>query len=268
MTVLADAWAKFDRANQHARSFVEHAAAQAQSRPYMITVDDEPETGWHICRAVRTGQPLVQLPLIAGDLFTNYRTTLDYIAYQMFLVSGNPPTDKRADRVYYPITTKPEDWPSQRNRFLNGITDDFAATVKETQPCFRNDPGGSALADLAFFSRPDKHKHLTIMGTLTAAQVHVTLHTPGGGPGLVDLEQVVTTVPRPIDNAELMRWRITRNGVPQTMAMLFGPHPDVYAEYNVAFDISLSHGDRVCCHFSEIGEEVRRILELFEPLLP
>jgi len=261
---LANAWAKWRWAQQNVKLFIDETAAQSQPTPYEIVDDHDRETGWHHLRAVRTGAPVSVLPLRAGNILTDYRAALDYLAFQLFLASGGDPQGRDAERIYYPIATEEKDWPSQRGGMLKGVTDALAARVKPTQPCFRNDSGGRALADLAFFSRPDKHRELNVMGTLTAARIEMTLHLPGGGPGPVDFEHEVTAGPRPIENTELLRWRIMRDGVPQTMTMLYGPETKVYVEYRTALDISLSHRDRVCCHFSEIGEEVRRILEDFD----
>jgi hypothetical protein len=105
------------------------------------------------------------------------------------------------------------------------------------------------------------------MGVLTAAGIEMRLNLPGGGPGPADFEHEIFAGPFPVDGAELLRWRIMREGIPQTMKMLYGPDAEVYAEYGVTLTVSLSRGERVCCDFSEIGDEIQAILEKLDRAL-
>jgi hypothetical protein len=265
MGVLDGARAKLGRANDHIEAFKVRAGTGPERSAYTVTVDDSGEDGWHILRAVATGQSLTELSLIAGDVLGNYRAAIDYVAFQLYLASGGDPDTRDATSIYYPVAMRPEDWLSQRGRFLRGVADDLAELVKPTQPCFRGDLGGRALADLAYFSRPDKHREPVAMGILSGSGIGLTFDFPGPLPPDAILERVHPVGDRPIDNAEIHRWRILRQGMPQTMTMLFGVAVNV--QYHYALDIALSHGPRVCCALPVIGEEVGRIIELFDPIL-
>jgi hypothetical protein len=233
----------------------------------MFTTEHDTDTGWHITRAVRTDQSIDVFVLTASDVLSNYKTALDYVAYQLFIASGGDPESRGAEKIYYPIAATAEAWSAQRSGLIKGVNDALADHVKATQPCYRSDPGVRPLLDLAFFTRPDKHRELLSMGMLTGAKIKLVFEVPDDLPTGAEIEQFASEGVRPIENAELYRWRIMRNGVPQTMAMLFGGETKVPVNYDVAFEISLSYGDRVCAPFSEIGEEVRRIIEQFEIIL-
>ncbi len=261
---LDDAWTKYHWAQKHAQLFIEEAAAKSGDDLFDIETEYDSETGWRRCRVSGPKEPLSDLPARAFDVLSNYRTSLDYAAFQAFLASGGLENEKAAKNVYFPIAVLPENWDEKKFKWL---TPDLVTVIKAIQPCFRTDEGGRALADLSHFSSLDKHRKASVMGTLTAASVSMRMDLPAGGPGDVKFEYEQVRGPMSIEGAELLRWRITRDGVPQTMEMLYGPDVEVFARYDYRIDVSLSQGDRVCSAFSAIGDAVQDALTRIDKAL-
>jgi len=231
-----------------------------------MTVKPSLKPGWYGLVAVPARGVLGRMPLIAGDALNNARGALDLATWEVFLACGGDLTDKRARKVYFPIVDDPTKWDSQRADKLPGVASDFVTVIERAQPCFRTDPGGVALTDLAHFNNADKHRTLHAMGMLTGAKGQVRM---SGIPPGVSVEWDHDTRRRPVDNTEMVRWRLRAADPGRTIAEILGPGPqtDVKVEWNSALTISLSDGERVCTHIGLIIAEVETIIRAIDEAL-
>jgi hypothetical protein len=63
--------------------------------------------GWFV---VMNADPSENLALLAGEIFNNLRSALDYIAHQIYLKGGGEPDAKQAKYVAFPIVTEEARW--------------------------------------------------------------------------------------------------------------------------------------------------------------
>src|SRR5579863_2868849 len=110
MADLSGVIAKLDRADEHRFAFEDLYEAFAQSEPYGIFTEFDPKTGWHILRwQVVREPPFTELALLFGDMISNLRAALDYLVWQLVLVSGNRP----GRRTAFPVVKRAKDWEVQ-----------------------------------------------------------------------------------------------------------------------------------------------------------
>jgi hypothetical protein len=162
---LDDSRLKMDRAVEHANTLGKEISAwitrQGTTPPYRIefnqydtylsfyidSVDDFPKA-WS---------------LIAGDAFSNFRSALDFSAWQM-VKAGSDPNPKREYEVSFPIQTDETKFPKSVKSHLPGVRPDHLAIVKKHQPyTFGKDTVRHPLAILAHLSRIDKHRRIALV---------------------------------------------------------------------------------------------------------
>jgi hypothetical protein len=159
MADLTGVYAKLNRAREHSDAFDRCFDEWIESDPYRFTFKLEPETGWWRFYWQVLKPPPVDLPLIFGDLLTNLRGTLDYLAWQLVLLSGQQPTDRTA----FPIVKEGKNWGSACGDRLAGINAQWVSMVESLQPYHRLDaPELHPLAVLDHVNNINKHRALPI----------------------------------------------------------------------------------------------------------
>jgi hypothetical protein len=152
--------AKLRRADEHRKAFDRLFGDFLDENPYTITFEFDSATGWHNFRwVVRREPPAVDLALIFGDMLTNLRGTLDYLAWQLVLSANNEPTA----HTCFPVVKKRESWASVRGDSLRGVADAWADRIEGLQPYHRGDrPELHPLAILDHVNNVNKHRALPI----------------------------------------------------------------------------------------------------------
>lgn len=60
--------------------------------------------------AVMHKEPIENLAILAGEIFNNLRSALNYVAFQIYLAGGGDPQAKMAKAVAFPIVREQEKW--------------------------------------------------------------------------------------------------------------------------------------------------------------
>lgn len=167
MNRLADAWAKLNRAKQHAqelqmkiRTWVE---AQRNEPPFELKLHEDKAAG---CLVFLVGEvPAIpqEWNLIIGDSLFNFRAALDYLAWQL-VQCGTDPRPKKPEDIGWPIYNDEARFWKMVDRRLPGLLPKHRTVVEAYQPykTTKVHPLG-LLNDL---SRQDKHRQL--VATLAA----------------------------------------------------------------------------------------------------
>jgi hypothetical protein len=195
--------AKLRRADFHRKSFDALLRSFLEDDPYPISFHFDTETGWHrFVWHVRKEAPKKDFALIFGDMLSNLRGTLDYLAWQLVLVSGNTPTD----RTMFPVVKDPGNWASHRGDRLAGVEDHWAGEIEKLQPYHRADhPEWHKLAILDYVNNLNKHRALPI--AITSADLFVQRVDVRSMP-VGDRLEFETGVDKPIeDDAYAFRFR-------------------------------------------------------------
>lgn len=248
---LADAWAKYKRADAHADALYREVRAVAHRKLARITHDGEPETGDHVFRMQLLEEPPMQeLGLTIGDILHNLHSALDALAWQLVVVHnrGTEPTDEIARSIYFPFARSPEAFPSFA--VLKYVTCAHRAMLNEVQPYQR---GYGSLLTLSRLSKRDKHCaiHPTYLVnedfTLDAEAIRDC-----------EILRVIHAPPGPFeDGRELARVQIRPTG----------PEPETEGKANLTGKVALSDGTFPQNLMDDMGKAVGRVLRLFEPTL-
>jgi hypothetical protein len=163
---MAGVWAKFHRGEEHAREFERLLTRYTESDPYSITLDFDPKTGWHHFRwNVRVEPPCERFAVLFGDMLSNLRASLDYLVWQLCILSGAELHKFRS----FPAAKRPNQWSSALGRELAGIDQTCVDLIDELQPYHRTDrPEIHPLAILDEVNNANKHRVLpaTVAGVV------------------------------------------------------------------------------------------------------
>ncbi len=129
---------------------------------------------WHTVDIKPIAKFPIELSLIAGDIFTNLRDTLDHIVWQLILREGNKPEQTNS----FPITTSESHFvkviktppkKSEKRSPLYGLPvgGDAWTIIEQAQPWFQAKANGyeardDQLATLAMMSNINKHRTILI----------------------------------------------------------------------------------------------------------
>lgn len=173
---------KLNRAKLHAEEFDRTWQHFVQSGAYAFTVevDSEPPHAVHWRWKVRSWTTdevsrFESLPLILGDMLYDLRATLDYLVWQLVLVSGHSPTDQHS----FPCVRNRKDWGSARGRCLAGVERQWADEVERLQPYHGENPVRHLLSVLDTINNVNKHRTLPA-AVATAQEFAFGMHVTGG----------------------------------------------------------------------------------------
>jgi hypothetical protein len=203
---LSGVRAKLGRADEHRRAYEELFHAFLETEPYSITLEYEPESGWHILRwQIEREPPYEELALIFGDMLSNLRTTLDYLVWQLVLATGREP----GRHTGFPVARRPEDWPAQSSAALAGLDQEWVEEIQALQPYHWDQPELHPLAVLDHVNNLNKHRFLPpAVLTLDRFDYLITVDVPVG-----ERLESRDFVDEPIrDGAELARVRTESGG--------------------------------------------------------
>lgn len=251
---LAPVRAKLRRANEHRQAFHDLVADYLDPNPYSLSVQYDPETGWHDLIWHVDGAPIPSddFALIFGDFLTNLRATLDYLVWQLVLVNGGTPTDHTA----FPILKKSGGWLAVCGNQLRGVNQTWIDEIEKLQPY----NGGS---------RPEIHP-LAILDATNNVNKHRVL--PVGVTSLDEFKSWINVEPMaagdnldhqmfdlPIEEgakALTFRWRQT------------GDRLDVDVDPDPSVLISFPDGLGYPWTQDWLYEQITKIVTIFEPAFP
>jgi hypothetical protein len=174
---LSSARAKLGQAEKHLGSLAAEVARYQQRDPYMPFI--QPRFGPDIPTEVETQNAVLVIALyvkpvpeviylIAGDAIHNLRSALDYLAWQLVLISGGNP---ERSKPQFPVQ-----WDTPNCYDTNGIPilmsnqklrPDIRRLLdsKWLQPYHAADPDGHPLYFIHNLDIIDKHRHLNVIST-------------------------------------------------------------------------------------------------------
>jgi hypothetical protein len=93
---------KLDRARSHAEEFERRWADFVSANVYTYKIDTQPPYAVHFLwiydpGSAETQRAVTELSLIYGDFLGNIRSSLDYLAWQLVLVTGKTPDQSKQD---------------------------------------------------------------------------------------------------------------------------------------------------------------------------
>jgi hypothetical protein len=246
---LADVRAKLRRADEHREAYDALFEAYLERRPYGITFEFDPESGWHTFRwSVEAEPPLEDLALIFSDILGNLRSTLDYLVWQLVLIGGRKPGRQSA----FPVVKREKDWRVQGGSALKGVPEEWAQLIEAMQPFQRFDrPDLHPLAILEHVNNLTKHRFLPA-AVLTADSFGYLINVASVSPGETFESRDFLDQPI-VDGGELARFRAkSRSQIA------------VQVNENPRFRISFKDGIDIEWSMIELVEWVREALAQFE----
>ena len=248
-------WASVHLENLHStiQSYIKNDLA--------FTVKQDPEAPAFAIRLRVQTPPTEKWSLILGDVINNYRSALDYVAWQLASAKlGRPPTDAEARDIQFPISSAPSNFPGRCRTHLRPRD---LATIGTFQPFRWKRPYLHPLAALARLSNHDKHRVAQL--TIPIIDPRNWVFMGGGGTVIQDLK-LRRRVPLVYD-AKAGTFEVSQSGsgLPNVQYGEAGPTP---------FRLELADGPRVrgdggdIYHtLGRIGMYVAKVINAFAPRL-
>jgi hypothetical protein len=143
------------RADQHSAQLTRSVSEWLQSDGFDIAVGPE-EDGWYRLRFMRVPDPPADHAHYLKEMLGDLRSALDYLAWQLVLVSGSEPDRSTA----FPIVRQERDWAKAERRQLAGMNREYVSRIKEVQPFNEAQSDQHPLAFLDEANNRTKHRFL------------------------------------------------------------------------------------------------------------
>jgi hypothetical protein len=122
---------KFDRAKKHVEDFYSAARKFGRENPHRVLSRTDVEAGVVAYYIAEMPSIPDELSLIAGDALHNFRSVLDHLAFELFLVSNGDPNETH---TYFPILDDFKDYQdSIFTRKVKGMTEPIVEAIKGIQ---------------------------------------------------------------------------------------------------------------------------------------
>jgi hypothetical protein len=197
---LEGARLKLIRAKEHLRAFDEDGTRYLRTEPYEIVAAREGSILKVEC--VITAEPPHSLSCIIGDLVTNLRASLDYVAWALVDKHGNMATlsDGQKRKIAFPITSSRVDFADKNSQatFLKdkcGVPTKAMTVIESVQPY---NGGYERMEELKLLVNTDKHQTLLLCASYVLEKGDISYfqgdrlcwHTMGGIQSTFDLSQL------------------------------------------------------------------------------
>jgi hypothetical protein len=169
---LASVYSKIDRAQQHILELTQVRQAFLESYPYKIGIRHDHENK-KIIYYVESVQPTPLIfACIAGDVIQNLKSSLDHLAYQLFLLNREDINDI-GKNINFPSTKPDEDL---FKKHVRGMSENAISALGDVEAY----EGGKAhkLWQLTKLNNIDKHRLLiTVAGAIGGVGISHTVRT-------------------------------------------------------------------------------------------
>lgn len=260
---LDDARVKLARATHHSKALGTEiqvwTTRQGERPPFEIRFEENDAVNQLIFLIGRVDPLPSMWSLIVGDAIFNYRSALDYAAWQMVAAGTNPnPGPKVEEGIAFPIQMHEARFPEMVRRRLPGIRPDHLAVVKRHQPySLGPDAAKHPLQVLSNLSRHDKHRGIVIVSAKNLNYSGRIRRLVGWRPGPI----VVPPKDAPmIIKAGTELLRISGEPIPPF------PHLEVDMDFEGATQVAFETGTIVMNALEQFAEAVTTILSELTPL--
>jgi hypothetical protein len=154
--------AKIERAIEHKDALDAAIDEWVTSNPIGIRVDRDAE-GWTNLIYIEQKSIPLRVGAIFADYANNLESALDLLVSQLVLSSNN----KVSTGNYFPVVSDPARWDRARNDKLKGVRDDWAATIRDSQP-LADEPTAYKHPLVVLHSANNTNKHTVLMPAVVA----------------------------------------------------------------------------------------------------
>lgn len=102
--------------------------------------------------------PIHEWSLLLGDIFHNYRSALDAMAWELTHLDGGEPDKKHLKQIYFPICLTKGDWEKKAAEQLSSIPSDILRRLGAVQPYLAPPPETAIFNLIHLLDIQDKHK--------------------------------------------------------------------------------------------------------------
>jgi len=255
---------KVERAKKHISDLQVACKAFFDTNPYVIGTYSDLKTRDSVYYLVSDATIPTEISVIAGDTLQNLRSSLDHLAYQLFLIHNA--RNVSTHRVYFPIAKSLDKYNEQRAVIMKGMGQRALDGLDALKP-YKG--GNETLWRLNQLNNTDKHRLLITVGltnlahsmTLTQRRklerVFVGSHPATPVP---ELRNVLTT-------PEIIRCPLKVGDI-----LLSAPESEVEPTPRFHFDIAFSEpqiieGQSVYLTLHAMANSVENVVLSFRPLL-
>ncbi len=151
---------KLNRATELVEELQAAIAEYHKSDPYQVKVKMDPETRRLIYYVSDVKDVPEKIKLLVGDIIQNLRSSLDHLAYRLFIVAGGSSTSAR--HIYFPIAEDEATFNSpDTQRKIKGIVQTAVDRIHAIKP-YRG--GNDVLWQIHELNNRDKHRLLLTAG--------------------------------------------------------------------------------------------------------
>lgn len=163
---LSGVQARIGRARTHLDDFDRHAGPLIAACRNAVTRERRQGRSEHIFRIARVPATPPVMNAILGDAIHNLRVSLDYLAWQLVIASGNTP-DRSTALPIHKSSPEPEPDGTVVVNVRPGIDRAIGELLNKVQPYQLPKPAHHELAMLHALDNSDKHRQLltTVVGT-------------------------------------------------------------------------------------------------------
>ncbi|MGY4281488.1 pantothenate kinase [Bradyrhizobium sp. LM2.7] len=116
-------WLKIERANKHVRDLNDAIVAFMAAKPYKVEVRRDIETRKPTYFIAEVKPVPQDITVLLGEAIQAFRTALDHLAYQLFLV-GTAGSVGVGKHIYFPIARDATEYKSSSPRRVVGLRQD------------------------------------------------------------------------------------------------------------------------------------------------
>lgn len=152
---LDDVYSSLRRADKRSVRLTSSVSEWLQSDGFDLAAGPE-DDGWYRLRFMRIPDPPADHAHYLKEMLGDLRSALDYLAWQLVLVSGGAPDVSTA----FPIVRRESDWVRLAGRRLASMKPEYVSLIREVQPFNEAQPDEHPLAFLDEANNRTKHRFL------------------------------------------------------------------------------------------------------------
>lgn len=155
---------KLERAEAHLNNLRKRAEAFTDTEPYAVRIERDGELFHFFAVDQGVGPVPTDIPLIAGEVAYQLRSSLDHLIHQLVIANGNATVLENSRRHQFPIFKTLDGYKARAGQMIEGVSDEARRRIESCQPY--ESPLNTAEDDplwiLSDLNNTDKHKLLPV----------------------------------------------------------------------------------------------------------